>query len=66
MGRSEDRRLGTRDGIRFAVGWLHRRADAMSDPAARVILNAAAFNLGNDLSQGRIAVAAPVAETEGE
>lgn len=64
MGRSDDRRLGTRDGIRFAVGWLHKRAEEMNDPCARVVLNAAAFNLGNDLSQGRIAVAAPVAETE--
>lgn len=40
------------DGYRHAVGycveWLHQRAEEMNDPAAKAILNSAAWNLGND------------------
>ena len=36
-------------GIRWAITWLHKRADQMNDPHARQVLNDAAFNLGNDL-----------------
>jgi hypothetical protein len=38
---------GTRDGIRWAIQWLHERANEMNDPSAKAILNSAAFNLGN-------------------
>lgn len=45
---------GVRDGIQFAVTWLHRRAtEEMNDPKARAILNSAATNLGWD-KDGRI------------
>lgn len=51
--RSPDYRAGHRRAARAAVAWLHRRAGEMSDPHARQILNAAAFNLGSEFSQGR-------------
>jgi hypothetical protein len=33
-------------GIRFAITWLHKRANEMNDPKAKQILDAAAFSLG--------------------
>lgn len=41
-----DRANGFRDGMRFAVTWLHERAKEMNDPWAKSVLNTAAFNLG--------------------
>lgn len=35
-----------RKGLRFAVSWLHDRANEMNDPWAKAVLNTAAFNLG--------------------
>lgn len=43
-----DRANGFRDGLRYAVTWLHDRAQEMSDPWAKAVLNTAAFNLGVD------------------
>lgn len=37
---------GTRDGVRWAVHWLHERAQTMNDPHAKAVLNSAAFGLG--------------------
>lgn len=41
-----ERANGFRDGMRFAVTWLHQRANEMNDPWAKAVLNTAAFNLG--------------------
>lgn len=46
------RRLGKRDGLRYAINWLHQRAEAMNDEKAKAILNSAAFNLGNEIREG--------------
>lgn len=54
MSSSPERRQGKRDGLRWAISWLHRRADEMNDPHAKVILNCAAFNLGNEIREGRM------------
>jgi hypothetical protein len=43
---SHDRKLGKRDGIRFAIAWLHKRAEEMNDHHAKLVLNSAAFSLG--------------------
>ena len=37
---------GRRNGIKWAVRFLHERAQEMGDPKAADILNAAAFNMG--------------------
>lgn len=41
---------GRRDGIRWAITWLHERAKQMNDPNAVSVLNTAAFNMGTDAS----------------
>jgi len=42
---------GRRDGIRWAITWLHARAEEMNDPNAKTILNTAAFNIGAGTSE---------------
>jgi len=42
---------GHRDGLRFAVTWLHKRAEEMNDPKAISILNSAATNLGWEIEE---------------
>lgn len=37
---------GYRDGVRSAVTFLHNESDGMNDPQAKLILNNAAFHLG--------------------
>lgn len=44
-------RRGRRDGIRYAITWLHEEAKRMNDPKAVTVLNNAAFHLGVDLSK---------------
>lgn len=39
---------GRRDGIRYAITWLHEEAKRMNDPHATIVLNNAAFHLGTD------------------
>ena len=39
---------GRREGMQWAVSWLHNRAEEMNDPHARGVLQAAAFQMGND------------------
>jgi hypothetical protein len=41
---------GRRDGIRWAVTWLHSRAKEMSDPKARSVLETVAYNMGTEAS----------------
>lgn len=41
---------GRRDGIRWAIAWLHEEAKKMNDQNARGVLNSAAFHMGNDNS----------------
>lgn len=40
--------------MRYAVAWLHERANEMNDPWAKAVLNTAAFNLGVEGKQGTI------------
>lgn len=42
---TEDRIMGQRAGIRWAIAWLHKQADSMNDPHAKTILNTAAFQM---------------------
>jgi hypothetical protein len=51
--RSDEYSAGHRRAGRACVDWLHRRAEAMDDPWARDVLNAAAFSLGTELSHSR-------------
>lgn len=44
--RSPSYRQGQRNAQTWAVEWLHRRAQSMNDPSARLLLNGAAFELG--------------------
>lgn len=44
---------GRRDGIRWAITWLHKRAVEMNDRRAKAILNSAAFSMGVDLKYER-------------
>lgn len=44
---------GVRDGQRWAVEWLHKRAEEMNDPHAKQVLNAAAFSMGVAAAKGR-------------
>lgn len=45
MGRTPDYVDGRRNGIKWAITWLHQRAEEMNDPHAKAILNTAAFNM---------------------
>lgn len=42
---------GHRDGIGWAITWLHKRAAEMNDPHAKAILNTAGFNMGVEAKQ---------------
>lgn len=53
--RDDKFRNGRRNGIRWAVQYLHDRAESMNDPIARMILNSAAFNMGVDAKKPLIA-----------
>lgn len=44
---------GRRDGIRWAITWLHQRAIEMNDWRAKAVLNSAAFGMGVDLKYER-------------
>lgn len=46
--RSSQWQDGHRNAIRWAVTWLHKRANEMNDPIAKAILDAAAINMGAD------------------
>lgn len=46
MSRIPEYTRGQRDGIRWAITWLHSRAREMNDPHAKGVLNSAAFNMG--------------------
>ncbi|MGB3502893.1 MAG: hypothetical protein WBA44_14820 [Mesorhizobium sp.] len=44
--RSYDWEAGRRNGIKWAITWLHAEARRMNDPHARQVLNNAAFGMG--------------------
>lgn len=44
----KDKYEGIREGMKWAVNWLHERAKEMNDPHATQILNSAAFSMGSD------------------
>jgi len=46
MARSHEYTQGKRAGIKWAITWLHARANEMNDEHAKAILNTAAFNMG--------------------
>jgi len=48
MSRSHEYNNGRREGIKWAIMWLHARAKEMNDPHAVAVLNSAAFNMGVD------------------
>jgi hypothetical protein len=52
---------GKRDGVKWAIEWLQRRAVEMNDPKATAILNSAAANMGWDAAHseatGQITIA---------
>ncbi len=41
---------GRRDGIRWAITYVHNYAKGMNDPGARAALNCVAFYMGNEIS----------------
>lgn len=41
---------GRRDGIRWAITYVHAYAKEMNDPGARAALNCVAFYMGNEIS----------------
>lgn len=41
---------GKRDGIRWAITYVHTYAKEMNDPSARAALNCVAFYMGNEIS----------------
>ena len=51
MSQMDPYKRGYRDGLRFSVTWLHKRASEMTDPSARLVLNSAATNLGWDIEE---------------
>jgi hypothetical protein len=53
---------GVRAGTKFAVAWLHARANEMNDPWAKAVLNTAAFGLGLRGKEGSIEAKAKMLE----
>jgi hypothetical protein len=49
--RSQDWNDGRRNGIKWAIEYLHARAIEMNDPTAKTVLNTAAFNMGVEAKQ---------------
>lgn len=43
---------GRREALKWAITWLHARAETMNDPHARAILNVAATDMGHDTRAG--------------
>ena len=48
MTQIDDYPRGRKDGIQWAITWLHKRAKEMNDPKATAILNTAAFQMGQE------------------
>lgn len=47
---------GQRNGIKWAITFLHKEAQRMNDPHAVVVLNNAAFHMGQAAKHGSITV----------
>jgi hypothetical protein len=45
---------GRREAIKWAITWLHARAEQMNDPHAKAILNVAGTEMGFDTRNGEI------------
>ncbi len=43
---------GRREAVKWAITWLHTRAEQMNDPHAKAILNVAATDMGFDTKNG--------------
>ena len=56
MSRSPEYTQGKRAGIKWAITWLHARAKEMNDPAAKAILDTAAFNMGVEAKRGDVSI----------
>ncbi len=52
--RSPEYLNGRREGVKWAIAWLHQRASQMNDENAKAVLNTAAFNMGNSAKQQNI------------
>lgn len=48
MNRSPEYTQGYRAAVKWAITWLHQRANEMNDPHAKQILDARAFEMGVD------------------
>ncbi len=48
MAQPSDIARGRREGMQWAVSWLHNRADEMNDPHAKTVLQVAALSMGKD------------------
>ena len=66
MTKMPDYDRGRRDGIRWAITWLHERAKEMNDPKATAILNTAAFNMSTDVSPKVAARRAALSKSKAE
>lgn len=53
--KAPERALGYRDGIRYAVTWLHKQGHDMNDPWAKALLDCAANSLGREGKDATIA-----------
>lgn len=60
--RAPEHDQGQRDGIKFAVAWLHSRANEMTDQWAKAVLNCAADHLGKEGKRGSIEAKAKLLE----
>lgn len=52
MAHMDPRVVGRREGVRWAITWLHKRALEMNDPHAQAILNVAADDIGHQAKSG--------------
>ncbi len=59
MSQMQPYKRGYRDGLRWAVTWLHTRAAEMNDPQCKAWCNSAATNLGWDIEKKMILLADP-------
>lgn len=53
---TNERKLGFRDGARWAAFWLHKHAGTMNDPHAKAILNTAAYQMGVESKDVRVVI----------
>jgi hypothetical protein len=54
MARSEQYMQGRREAIKWAVTWLHAKAERMNDTRAAEVLNVAATDIGAETRDGQL------------